>query len=121
MARMLTAEYQSATEAQAISNWLNQTVGIRLDKVNADDNGGTKSIAGTVFTAKDTESGSPVKIESVRILGQLAGFNLGEVVIAHVVPHGKRGQVLAPPAVKDKDAATLDAAFPEVEGSDETA
>ncbi len=114
MAKVLQAAYQSASEAAHVRNWLDQTVALRLDKVNTDKEGGTSSISATVFTAEDTENGSPVRLESARIIGQLAGFaEVGEVVIVHIVGYGKRGQVLAPPAEKDKDAATLIAAFPD--------
>lgn len=112
---MLTTPYQSAGEAQALKNWLGQTVAIRLDKANTVDKDGrtvTSSIRGVVFTGAD-DDGAPVLIESARIIGQLAnGFEIGDTVIAHVVEYGKRGQVLAPPADKDKDAAVLSERFP---------
>lgn len=107
---MLAEEYKTASEAQAIKNWLNATVALRLDKANTGDDGGTTSIRATVFTGADDE-GSPALIDSVRILGQLSGFAIGDVVIVHVVPYGQRGQVLAPPADKDKTAEALAARF----------
>jgi len=117
MAKVLTQAYQSASEAAHIRNWLDQTVALRLDKVNTttDDKGkeSTSSISATVFTAEDTENGSPVRLESARIIGQLSGFaEVGETVIVSVVGYGKRGQVLAPPPEKDKAQPILEAAFP---------
>lgn len=114
MAKVLATEYQSASEAAHIKNWVGKTVALRLDKVNPDDNGGTRSISATVFTAEDTETGQPVRLESARIIGQLSGWaEVGEVVIVHIVAYGRRGQVLAPPPAKDKDSDTLQAAFPD--------
>lgn len=112
MVKVLTQGYQAPSEAAHIRNWVDQTVAIRLDKVNTDKEGGTTSISGTLFTAEDTESGASVRLESARIIGQLAGFaEVGEVVIVHIVAYGKRGQVLAPPPEGDKAQATLEKAF----------
>jgi hypothetical protein len=108
---VLETGYQSAGEAAAIKNWLGQTIGLRLDKVTLDKAGAARSVKGTVFTANDLNGGSPVNVESARIISQLAGFDLGDVVIVHVVAYGKRGQVLAPPPDKDKDAALLAETF----------
>jgi hypothetical protein len=102
----LSQPYQTATEKAHIGRWLNQTVGLRLDKATSGEKG-TTSIAVTVFTADDLETGEPARLESARIIGQLAGFEIGSVVVCHVVPLGKRGQVLAPPEEGDKDAAAI--------------
>lgn len=106
---VLETEYQRAAEKAHIRNWLNQTVALRLDKVNTGDDGTTTSIAVTVLTADDTETGSPARVESARMIGQIAatGAVVGDVLIVHVVPYGKRGQVFAPPANGDKAAKTL--------------
>lgn len=114
MAKVLATEYQSASEAAHVKNWVGQTVALRLDKVNPDDNGGTRSISATVFTADDTENGAAVRLESARIIGQLSGWaEVGETVIVHIVAYGQRGQVLAPPPEKDKAVEVLQAAFPD--------
>lgn len=107
---MLTQEYQTAGEKAAIKRWLNRTVALRIDQVNTKEQNGRQvatSLAVTVFTVTDTDTGEPARIESSRIIGQLAGYAQGDTVVVHVVPLGKRGQVLAPPAEGDKDAAAL--------------
>lgn len=110
---VLTEEYQTATAKSHIKNWLNETVGLRIDKVNQNDEGDTTSIAVTVFTEDDTDDGEPARIESARMIGQIAtaGVEVGDILVVHVTPYGKRGQVLAPPADADKAAKTLTAAL----------
>lgn len=110
---VLAEPYQTAGEKSHIKNWLNMTIGVRIDKVNLNDDGATTSVAVTVFTADDLETGEQARIESARILGQIAAAGVGEkdVLIVHVVPLGKRGQVFAPPADNDKTAAALDKAL----------
>lgn len=110
---VLEQAYQSASERVAIKNWLGKTVAIRLDSVSTDSEGRATAVMGTVFTPADTETGEAVKIDSVRIIGQLSNFETGDTVIVSVVPHGQRGQILAPPAEKDKDAEALQKAFAE--------
>lgn len=111
--RTLGTPYQTATEKSHIKNWLNMTVGLRVDTVNSDDDGATKSLGVTVFTADDTETGEPCRIESSRIIGQIvsAGVEVGDVLVTTIVPMGQRGQVLGVPADKDKAAEVIRNAF----------
>lgn len=106
---VLAEPYQTAGEKSHIKNWLNMTVGVRIDKVNQNEEGDTTSVAVTVFTVDDTENGESARIESARILGQIAAAGVAEkdVLIVAVVPLGKRGQVFAPPDGKDKAAKAL--------------
>lgn len=109
----LAAPYQTAEEKSHIKNWLNRTVGLRVDAVNTDDQGATKSVNVTVFTADADDPGTPSRVESARIIGQIAqaGVAVGDVLVCHIVAHGKRGQILGVPTEKDKDAAAITERF----------
>lgn len=109
----LAEAYQTPGEKSHIKNWVNKTVGLRIDAVNQDDEGNTNSVTVTVFTAEGGNTGESSRIESARIIGQIAsaGVAVGDVLIVTVVPYGKRGQVLAPPAPGDKDAKTIGDVF----------
>lgn len=105
---VLDKAFQTATERSSIRNWEGKTIGLRIDKVNTNDEGAATSLNVSVFTTGvEGETPADGRIEAKRIIGQLAGYETGDIVVVHVVPYGNRGQVLAPPAEGDKVAEAL--------------